>query len=304
MKLIKLLALLLLFTSCKDNNDSGTLKTEEKNTATNIVVNETDYSDESLDNLLKCGEYSYMDGYFTIPDYGCIYESNKTNKLGNVEIYVIPKEKLNLNVDSDIEKEEKNINKMDINNLKKSYDIYIFIIDKKYLMHNVNMDVPYYPNYPYKQIIFKNTNGLWKNTTTLNINNEDDTQYKDWKDKFLNNSNEISKDKNIELKGDYVIKTNVSSVETGDPIEISFYFNFNSSEAILSIGTNNSLEAYCEGTYSIIQDTSTIKLKYTGEGTCTSNEGESMFLIKKEKDHYYIKSKRFYDYKWQILNKK
>jgi hypothetical protein len=90
MKLIKLLALLLLFTSCKGNNDSGTLKTE-KNTATNIVVNETDYSDESLDNLLKCGDYSYMGGYFTIPDYGCIYESNKTNKLGNVEIYLIPR---------------------------------------------------------------------------------------------------------------------------------------------------------------------------------------------------------------------
>jgi hypothetical protein len=304
MKLIKLLALLLLFTSCKGNNDSETLKTEEKNTATNIVVNETDYSDESLDNLLKCGDYSYMDGYFTIPDYGCIYESNKTNKLGNVEIYLIPKEKLNLNVDSDIEKEENKINKMGINNLKKSYDIYVFLIDKKYLKHNVNMDVPYYPNYPYKQIIFKNINGLWKNTTTLNIDNENDSQYKDWKEKFLNNSNQISKDKNIELKGDYVIKTNVSSVETGDPIEISFYFNFNSSEAILSIGTNNSLEAYCEGTYSITQDNSTIKLKYTGEGTCTSDEGESMFLIKKEKDQYYIKSKRFYDYKWQILNKK
>lgn len=304
MKLIKLLALLLLFTSCKGNNDSGTLKTEEKNTATNIVVNETEYSDESLDNLLKCGDYSFMDGYFTIPDYGCIYESNKANKLGNVEIYVIPKEKLNLNVDSDIEKEEKNINKMDINNLKKSYDIYIFIIEKKYLKHNVNMDVPYYPNSPYRQIIFKNINGLWKNTTTLNINNEDDTKYKDWKEKFLNNSKLISKDKNIELKGDYVIKTNVSSVETGDPIEISFYFNFNSSEAILSIGTNNSLEAYCEGTYSITQDNSIIKLKYTGEGICTSDEGESMFLIKKAKDKYFIKSKRFYDFEWQILNKR
>lgn len=304
MKLIKLLALLLLFTSCKANNDPATLKTKEKNIATKIVVNETDYSVESLDNLLKYGDYSYIDGYFTIPDYGCIYEPNKTNKLGNVEIYIIPKERLDLNVANDIEKEEKNINKMDIKNLKNSYDIYIFIIDKRYLKYNVNMDVPYYPDYPYKQIIFKNINGFWKNTTTFNINNEDDTQYKEWKEKFLDIFNQISKDKKIELKGDYVIKTNVSSVETADPIEISFYFNFNSSEAILSIGTNNSLEAYCEGTYSIIHDNSTIKLKYTDEGICTSDQSESIFLIKKEKDQYYIKSKRFYDYKWQILNKK
>ncbi|MGQ7946609.1 hypothetical protein [Flavobacterium sp. WC2509] len=302
MKLIKLLGLLLLLTSCKGNNDSETLKTEEKNTDVNIVVNETDYSDESLDNLLKCGDYSYMDGYFTIPDYGCIYQSNITNKLGNVEVYLIPKEKFN--VDGDIDKAEIKINKMDINSLKESYDICIFLIDKKYLKHNVNMDVPYYPNYPYKQIIFKNINGLWKKSITLNINSENDSQYKDWKNKFLNNSNQILKDKNIELKGDYVIKTDVSSVETGNPIGISFYFNFRSSEAILSIGTNNSLEAYCEGTYSITQDNDTIKLKYTGEGICTSDESESMFLIKKEKDQYYIKSKRFYDYKWQILNKK
>lgn len=304
MKLIKLLGLLLIFTFCKGNTDSEKLKTEEKKLTTNASVKEIYYSNESLDNLLKCGNYSYMDGYFTIPDYGCIYQSDKTNNLGNVEVYLIPKEKLNADVEKDIEKEENKISNMDITNLKKSYTIYIFVIDKKYLIHNEKMDVSYYPNYPYNQIIFKNINGLWTNITTLTINNERDTQYKNWKEKFLTDSTEISTGKKIDLRGDYFIKTKVASIETGDPIEVSFYFSFNSSEAVLSIGTNNSLETYCQGTYNKVPNNETIILKYTGEGTCTSDESESEFLIKKENNHYYIKSKRFYDYQWQILNGK
>ena len=166
------------------------------------------------------------------------------------------------------------------------------------------MDVPFYPFYPYKQIIFKNINGLWKHITTLNINSEKDSQNKNWKEKLLDKSKQASKSKKIDLKGDYFINANVTSVETGDVMKISFYFNFNGSEAILSIGTNNSLEAYCEGNYNIIQDNNIAKLKYVGEGICTSNESESSFLLKQEKNQYFIKSKRFYNDEWQILNKK
>lgn len=39
---------------------------------------------------------------------------------------------------------------MSIGDLKEFYDIYIFIIDKEYLVYNVNMDVLYYLNYFYK----------------------------------------------------------------------------------------------------------------------------------------------------------
>jgi hypothetical protein len=109
---------------------------------------------------------------------------------------------------------------------------------------------------------------------------------------------------NIDLKGNYFIKTKVSSVETGEPIEITFYFSFETSQAILSIGTNNSLEAYCEGTYTITQNKGVSKLIYNGEGTCTSDLEESSFLIKKEKNQYYIKSKRFIDFEWYLLNRK
>lgn len=300
MRIVVVTVLLILF-GCKENNQDS-IKVGQKNIATNVIVDKTNYSNEALDNLLKCGDYSYMDGYFTIADYGCIYQPNKINKLGNAEVYLVPKKEPKENLD--VEKEESKIGKMSIEDLKEFYDIYILIIDKKYLAHNVNMDVPYYPNYPYKQAIYKYEDGVYKNTATLNISNEKDSQYNDWKTKFLNNSNRSKQKITSDLKGDYFIKTKVSSVETGDPIDVSFYFSFDVSKAILSIGTNNSLEAYCEGSYSVSANDNTLTLKYTGEGTCTSDEEESTFLIKKEDNQYYIKSKRFYDFKWQGLNKK
>jgi hypothetical protein len=267
-----------------------------------LIVSENDYSEKSLDNLLKCGDYSYMDGYFTVPDYGCIYQPNAINTLGNAEIYLVPKKRAS--EEFDVEKEENKISKMSINNFKENFDIYIIIIDKKYLIHNDKMDVPYYPKYPYKQAIFKWKDGAWGKITTLSINKENNSEYKNWKTQFLVIQEPSQKEEIGELKGDYFIKTKVSSVETGDPIEISFYFEFQASEAILSIGTKNSLEAYCEGSYNVSKNNDGLKLKYTGEGTCTSDEEESSFLIKKESNQYYIKSKRFLNSDWQLLKKR
>jgi hypothetical protein len=206
--------------------------------------------------------------------------------------------------ESDIEKEEDLIAKMSINNLKVNYDVYILVIDKKYLAHNDKMDVPYFPHFPYEQLIYKWKDGSWKNIATLNIKDENDSQYKKWKSEFLIVPELPQKQEIGEMKGSYFIKTKVASVETGDPIEISFYFEFQTSSAILSIGTTNSLEAYCEGSYAIVKDKEGVKLKYTGEGTCTSDEEESSFLIKKENDQYYIKSKRFINEDWQLFKMK
>jgi hypothetical protein len=294
--------IIIFFNSCdskkKENNSSKTqiIQKEEVESAKS-----NNYSDTELDKLLKCGDYSYMDGYFTIPDYGCIYQPETINKLGNVEVYLLPK---SLQENFDFEKEEAKISKMDLQDLKKFFNIYVLIIDKKYLIHNVKMDIPYYPKYPYKQDIYKYNDGVYKFTSTLNIKDQKDTEYNEWKTKFLVQANQPSQSLISDLKGDYTIKTKVSSVETGDPIDISFYFSFNDTNATLSIGTNNSLEAYCEGNFNIEKKDNMLKLKYSDAGTCTSDEDESSFLIKRENNLYYIKSKRFYDFKWQILNKK
>lgn len=298
MKSIKLLSIFfLLLISCKKKEvyAQEPSKKEKKE-----VISETNYSKESLDNILKCGDYSYMDGYFTVPDNGCIYNPKTLNKLGNVEVYLIPKNRLNNNID--FEKEETKIRKLNVDDLKKLYDIYVLIVDKSDLTYNANMDIPYYPKYPHKQNIFKWTNGTWEKKLTINIASENNTEYNDWKSNLLSNSKQNTDE--IDLKGNYFIKTKVSSVETGEPIEITFYFSIGTSQAILSIGTNNSLEAYCEGTYTITQNKGVSKLIYNDEGTCTSDLEESSFLIKKENNQYYIKSKRFIDFEWYLLNKK
>ncbi|WP_394773620.1 hypothetical protein [Flavobacterium sp.] len=293
--------LIIILISCKNNNEKSLIM-EPKTLSTNLILSNNDYSEKLLDNLLKCGDYSYMDGYFTVPDYGCIYQSSAINTLGNAEIYLVPRERLVEGID--VEGEEDKVGKMAINNLKENFDIYIMIIDKKYLIHNDKMDVPYYPKYPFKQVIFKWKDGAWENITALTINKENDSQYNNWKAQFLVSKQLSREEKIVELKGDYFIKTKVSSVETGDPIEVNFYFEFEIQQAILTIGTKNSLEAYCEGTYSITKNNEFLKLQYIGEGTCTSDEDESTFLVKKENNQFYIKSKRFINPDWQLLKKK
>lgn len=291
MKLIKLI-LALLIISCNNSNIAIEASNE------NNIVNKINYSDSSLNSLLKCGNYSYMGSYFTIADYGCIYQSSAINKIGNVEIYLIPREKLN---EIDIEKEENKINTMNIDDLKKTYEIYLLLIDKKYLKQDPNKDVTYYPTLPYDQIIF-NFSNLWKQVKTLHITQENDPQYHEWKKK-LEASTQVLNNNIQELQGNYFIHTKTTSIETGDPISINYYFHFENNKAILSTGSENSLEAYCEGSYSISQNGDYMKLEYAGEEICTSDKDESTFIIKTENNEYYIKSKRFYNNTWQVMSK-
>ena len=302
MKLIKYLALILFFVNCKQEKTEKEKVKNIESVSNEALNNEHDYSNNSLDALLKCGEYSLMDGYFTVPDYGCIYQPNSLNKLGNAEIYIVPK--MRLAEDADIEKEENKINKMIVDDLKKNNELYILLINKKYLKYDTKMDVPYYPIIPYQQTIYKYENNQWKKLMVLEIKKENDPQYEDWKTKNLIIARSNSERKTIDLKGHYYIKTPVSSVENGDPIDVSFYFSFDTKFATLSIGTDNSLEAYCEGSYSIDKKGDVLKLEYIGEGTCTSDKDESTFLIKNENNQFYIKSKRFYDFEWKVLESK
>lgn len=298
MSRILILFIFILFSPSKKATTPTALNAT---THENKITNNSQITYEELDNLLKCGDYSYVDNYFTIPDNGCIYEPNGLNKLGNVEVYLIPKTKLESNFD--IEREENKINLMNTVELKKRYNIFLFIIEKKYLKKYTDRDIPYYPVLPYEQIIYK-YDGEWKKYETLKITSESGSNYVDLKNKIFNPSQELIK-KNNNLEGDFVIKTKVSSVETGDLVDVSFYFNFKSSEAILSIGATNSLDAYCEGIYNIIEKDGIIKLIFMGEGTCTSDKEESAFYIKKENNEYFIKSIRFYeDTSWQKLIKK
>lgn len=108
---------------------------------------------------------------------------------------------------------------------------------------------------------------------------------------------------NIE-KGSYFINAKVSSITTGETISIGFnLYVENDKKATLRLSTDASSEAYCEGDYKLSSESNLIKLQYTGEGICTDDNEESNIYIKKEREQYYIKSKRFENQDWQELTK-
>lgn len=104
-----------------------------------------DVLQSDLDRAIKCSDNTLTyDGNFHYPDYGCMY--GKDNHLGNVQVYLFPlTEKYRVN-DDDYEKQDtlsKEIEDLSIGEIKNNFDIFIQIIDKKYLIEASNIDTPY-----------------------------------------------------------------------------------------------------------------------------------------------------------------
>lgn len=294
MKITLNIILFILLISCKENRAESSVG-KSKEVIIKNYLDSINYSNQSLDSILLCDKYSYMSGYFTIPYNGCNYIPNTNNKIGDVEVYLIPNKKIDMN---DIDKEENKLNALSIEQIKSNYKIYLFIIDKSFISYHANREVTYYANLPYKQTVYTYTN-TWEKIETLNITEENDSIYKEIKTKLL--SADLIKQMS-NLKGSFRIKTLVEAIETGDTIEMNFYFQFDSSSAILSIGSNAPEEAYCEGDYKLSIDGDIIMLEYVGDGSCTTG-GENIFLIKYEESKFLIRSKRFLKNEWQVLVK-
>ncbi|MCS3870636.1 hypothetical protein J3D55_003552 [Chryseobacterium ginsenosidimutans] len=106
------------------------------------------------------------------------------------------------------------------------------------------------------------------------------------------------------LSGNYMITTKVEEIETENIINIKFNLHFKNNKAFLRIDTNNSLEAYCEGEYSIKKGVNKVfVMSYKGEGLCSNDSMINTIYIKKINTFYYIKSGRFESDKWLKLEK-
>ncbi|OWP83142.1 hypothetical protein BWK59_12070 [Flavobacterium davisii] len=136
---------------------------------------------------------------------------------------------------------------------------------------------------------------------------------------FLNLDNNIVKNKmdlgineeivneNYKLaSGTYEIKTKIEKVKDQTETNITCIININDNEALLSISTEDILDAYCEGKYKIERLKNNIfKLEYKDEGICSENEEDSNIYIKIENSNKYsIHSNRFLNTDWQKLTKK
>jgi len=123
----------------------------------------------NFDSILECGYYSYNTNFFVTADYGCIYQKGK-NDFGNISIYLIPK-KVKGTPSNKIESYERYVNKLDIKNLKKEFTIYVFLVDKKYIV-----DTPEGPYQGEKFVrdLYKWDNKNWIKVDSFVVNNEND----------------------------------------------------------------------------------------------------------------------------------
>lgn len=99
--------------------------------------------------------------------------------------------------------------------------------------------------------------------------------------------------------GDYVIKTKaISNAEDHQVIDLKYYINIKGNKAILSIGAESSEDYWCEGDYYLESKDGGLY----AVGKCDENDIND-FMIKQNKNEYFIKSKRFENIDWQLLAK-
>lgn len=99
--------------------------------------------------------------------------------------------------------------------------------------------------------------------------------------------------------GNYNIKTKAISDGDNKEFIIRYYISIDSSDkAILSIGAEHSEDYWCEGDYYLTKENNILHAK----GKCDQDDTND-FYLKYENGEYYIKSKRFEDQDWQVLNK-
>ncbi len=118
------------------------------------ITNKPKASSLNFDKILLINEYinnnSDSGSFFTTSyDYGITYDPKRGNDLGNLVTFLIPKDFLFFQKHSKYSENDEGdalkgyVNKLSIEELKKIFDIYVFLIDKKYLVPTPGYDSPY-----------------------------------------------------------------------------------------------------------------------------------------------------------------
>ncbi|MBV8326122.1 hypothetical protein [Chryseobacterium sp.] len=138
-----------------------------------------------FDMLLKCSEYSYDEKYFITADYGCLYDPKGINPYGNLIIYLVPKNKTVLN-NQQIEAETQKVNRLNIEQLKEQFEVFVYLTPKEFLNYNEQGDPIYYHNGAYKEEVYTHTQNKWILTDSINIRNVAENQKEQkWRESFI-----------------------------------------------------------------------------------------------------------------------
>lgn len=187
MKYFIYLLTIIFFISCKERTNNSNYNTlNSKNLSSNL--------DEQLDKLLHCDKFDIREGYYQIPDYGCIYNPTINNNLGNANVLLFPRNnqfntfEIDKKCNGDYECLKKiysDIYNLSISELKENFNALIFIENKEYLENTPNLDKPYNAKTPYIINSYQLENGKWSKGKQFNVNNEEN-EIEIWQNNLIN----------------------------------------------------------------------------------------------------------------------
>ena len=208
---IKYYTILLIIISlfgCKNDH-----KVDKTTLNSNLSINNKDIS---FDSVLQCSDYTYDEGFFITADYGCIFNPKEKNDLGNLIIYLIPNEKLNID-DNNLSSETERINNLSINEYKKKFSIYIYLIEKDFLNYNQTADPIYYQKDEYIENLYTYENNEWIFVDKIKISkNINSSSEQSWREKFIND-----KVNNVKSYNNDKVNSNQSSFR----LPVDFYIH-------------------------------------------------------------------------------
>lgn len=191
MNSLKKYCLLLFFTfsivGCKDNKTESKENADPKNEISNL----------NFDKILKINEYVYntsdYGGFFTTSyDNGIYYDPKRGNDFGNLVTFLIPKDFLFFKQHSkDIsedgyEKLETYVNKLSIEEFKKDFDIYVLLVDKKYLIATPGYDSPYNVTEKFQTDLYQYKNNSWQKIESFIVDSEEKNNKEiEWRSDFI-----------------------------------------------------------------------------------------------------------------------
>lgn len=179
---IALIILLYLFVVAGCNNESTGTK------ASAVILKTADSTaagNENFDNILNCYDYTCADDYYFTADYGCIYNPKGPNIFGNLSVYLVPHKNSN---NSNCDSIANNLMNRSIAQIKRDFDIYVYVIPKVYLHYNPTGDPVYYQkeDYTEKLYSFNSTIKSWTLIDSMDINRDtESSKAQKWREAYI-----------------------------------------------------------------------------------------------------------------------
>ncbi len=177
---------LFLLISCKKTSNNLELVTAKKDstiaevnagTVGHIETQKLKYSKEDFDFVLKEREDAnwHPNGVLVMK---CNYLPNY-NDIGNILFYIFSKsgalkwqEKMDSFTEAAADKELERIKKLSLDEFKKEFEVYAFIIDKQYIEDTP--EGPYQKDIYKKELYHRNDNDVWKKVDSFEVKERND----------------------------------------------------------------------------------------------------------------------------------